>query len=143
MFTFDTPLLKRFWDKVRKDNYCWEWTAGSRGKTGYGSLKVNKKVIDSHRVSWMIYFGSIPDGMCVCHKCDNRKCIRPDHLFLGTKGDNNRDMFRKGRNTPQKRGRITVPQHGTSNEYKTYGCRCDPCKEAARLYQQKWRSTTP
>ena len=87
--------MKRFWDKVKKTDGCWNWIAGTRGN-GYGTFKFNGKAVDSHRFVWLITFGEIPKGMFICHHCDNRKCVRPDHLFLGTAMDNIVDAVRKG-----------------------------------------------
>jgi len=89
------PLEERFWEKVDKRNpdQCWEWT-GARDQQGYGSIRPFRK---ASRASWVIHFGSIPDGMYICHRCDNPSCVNPSHLFLGTNADNLRDMRAKGR----------------------------------------------
>lgn len=78
---------------------CWLWTgAGAKSKNGiYGKARIAGKSISAHRISWMIYRGSIPDGINVCHRCDNPSCVNPDHLFLGTQSDNMSDMHAKGR----------------------------------------------
>src|SRR5271165_4726377 len=88
--------MKRFWDKVEKTDGCWNWKAYI-GPDGYGRFGFRGKIPGPHRVSWELSFGPIPDGLNVCHKCDNRRCVRPDHLFLGTDRDNILDCIRKGR----------------------------------------------
>ena len=89
--------MDRFWSKVTILGYddCWEWKAGGRG-TGYGSIKVDGKAIDSHRMAWFLTYGELPK-LLVCHTCDNRLCCNPSHLFLGTYQDNYDDMVSKGR----------------------------------------------
>jgi hypothetical protein len=75
---------------------CWEWTGGTSSK-GYGRIKYGGRMEQAHRVAWETHVGPIPPGMWVLHKCDNRRCVRPDHLFLGTHADNMRDRNQKGR----------------------------------------------
>lgn len=94
-------LEDRFWEKVDKtpghgpSGNCWVWIA-SLGTGGYGQFKWYDKLRGSHVCSWMIHFGET-NGLCVLHKCDNKKCINPDHLFLGTIADNVKDMISKNR----------------------------------------------
>lgn len=94
--TLTTEDIERFWQKVRKSDGCWEWTAG-RSRNGYGLFWVSRSMFTAHRVVWTITHGEIPHGLYVCHHCDNRKCINPAHLFLGTHRDNMLDMLAKGR----------------------------------------------
>ena len=75
---------------------CWLWN-GSRSQDGYGTFYFRKKTWKAHRVSYTIFCGEIPDGLCVCHHCDNPPCINPSHLFLGHASANMKDMVRKGR----------------------------------------------
>lgn len=80
---------------------CLEWN-GTVGARGYGQTMWKYKFYTVHRLSWVLNFGEIPDGLCVCHHCDNPLCFEPTHLFLGTHQDNSRDRDRKGRGNPPK-----------------------------------------
>lgn len=87
---------------VKSETGCWEWVGTKRGESAgvyYGGTSIGGKSILAHRASYELYVGKIPDGMLVCHKCDNPKCVNPEHLFLGTHFDNARDMSIKNRGT--------------------------------------------
>ena len=75
---------------------CWEWDK-TIGRGGYGKIQINKAQVTASRASYEEFIGPIPDGMLVCHKCDNRRCCNPEHLFLGTHQDNADDMLSKSR----------------------------------------------
>lgn len=90
---------ENFWSKVDKSGDCWEWLA-SKTMHGYGRFAINRKPVSAHRVVWLLTYGEIPEGLSVCHRCDNPACVRPEHLFLGTHLDNMTDMYTKKRRPP-------------------------------------------
>lgn len=112
MSTPITDVLTRFWRKVRKTDSCWLWT-GTPNRDGYGrfryglSNKYGGVEKMAHRVSWELANGAIPEGMVICHKCDNPPCVNPDHLFMGTSLDNSRDRDQKGRTLSGERNPIS------------------------------------
>lgn len=106
---FNSSFKDRFWSKVEMIPFheCWEWTASVLGH-GYGQLSRDSdgNMIKAHRASYILHFGDIPAGMQVCHKCDNPRCVRPEHLFIGTSQDNHNDQKKKNR---QLRGEDNPP----------------------------------
>ncbi len=103
------PLSELFYDKIDKtpgfgpNGDCWRWTGVINNYEGYGQCFYQKRRMHAHRASFIVYRGEIPQGMCVCHRCDNRLCVNPEHLFLGTSTDNNKDRHQKGRSRGPKK----------------------------------------
>ncbi|HEX8653528.1 MAG TPA: HNH endonuclease signature motif containing protein [Pyrinomonadaceae bacterium] len=94
-------FAERFWSKVElssESNGCWLWR-GRVLRSGYGTAWKDGTYQYAHRIAYELKYGEIPEGMCVCHKCDNPPCCRPDHLFIGSQEENMHDMRRKGRNS--------------------------------------------
>jgi len=89
-------LAERLERNSQQEGECRVWVR-SRNNQGYGRIKVEGRGVDAHRAAWIARHGYIPQGLCVLHRCDNPPCIRVDHLFIGTRGDNNRDRNDKGR----------------------------------------------
>ena len=112
LHTQNQSVESRFWSKVNRknDDSCWEWLSPF-DKKGYGQFSIGKKTFRAHRISWVYTFGPIQEGLFVCHKCDNPRCVNPNHLFLGSHIDNVRDMDRKGR---RKNAPSYLDKHGNA-----------------------------
>ena len=111
---------------------CMNWTGGM-DPNGYGHVNMNGKHHSASRAVWLALYRKIADGLQVCHKCDNPKCINPDHLFLGTRSDNMKDCSMKGRI------KKLLSFHGTKSGYTKYKCRCDECRKWNRERTAKER----
>lgn len=107
---FTESEILNFFSRVNKSESCWLWTS-TLFDNGYGSFHLRGRTVSAHRASYMIHFGEIPNDLCVCHRCDVRNCVRPEHLFLGTRGDNNKDCAAKGRSAKgDKNGKRKYPE---------------------------------
>ena len=138
-------LLKRFTSHVDKSGDCWLWQPG-KDKDGYGKIKVAGKHLRAHRLSYELYVGPIPESVMVLHRCDVPGCVNPDHLWLGTALDNNRDRDQKGRNRYAKRthcvhGHLYTPENTLidNGARKCVTCVRKTARMASRKYREKIR----
>jgi len=137
------PVSERFWTKVNKTESCWLWTGTTDRR--YGTIFNQGRLQKAHRLAWELTFGAIPQGLCVCHKCDVTLCVRPDHLFLGTHAENSQDAAKKGRLNQNHAVKSTCNHGHLFDEKNTYfypdgtrGCRL--CrKEEHRLRRRRKR----
>lgn len=134
-------VTKHFWSKVNveSEDECWEWLGTLNGH-GYGRFRFMGKDDRSHRVSWMLTYGEIPDKLFVLHKCDNPKCVNPNHLFLGTQLENMQDMTRKGRGKPfvgigEKNPRAKLKKEDVLEIRNLYGTGKHTCGSLAKIYK--------
>lgn len=139
-----SPLEHRFWANVDKvgsvhpqHGQCWCWK-GDTDTDGYGVVTDRRRVFKAHRYSWELTFGKVPGKMCVLHKCDNRECTNPSHLFLGSNRDNVADKVKKNRQAKGSgNGRAKLSDREVlviRSRYKPY-CPVDGCNALARKFK--------
>lgn len=141
-------LSERFYKKISPDpnSGCWLWI-GAAFNHGYGQMRINGKIKSAHRASWEIHNGDIPNDLFVCHKCDVKLCVNPDHLFLGTNSDNMKDMNDKKRHGTKYKefcvnGHSRTHENLILNGKKSPNKRCRVChniQEANRRKTKKIR----
>jgi HNH endonuclease len=116
-----TPVEERFERYVERGPGCWRWT-GSAHPKGYGQInRGDGRPERAHRVAYAKFRGLIPEGLQVLHHCDNPGCVNPDHLFLGTDGDNMHDKVRKGRHSEQILSAADVAEIRAAPKYARFG----------------------
>jgi hypothetical protein len=126
-------IQERFFEKVeiKSEDGCWFWIGAKQGN-GYGNFKNSNKYMLAHRYSYELHKSGIPEGLMVLHKCDNRRCVNPSHLFLGTAKDNTVDMMNKGRCGGYKNAKLSIEDKKTARHL--YFAECKTQSEIARHF---------
>lgn len=106
-------VADRFWRRVEKGDGCWNYQ-GATFSSGYGAFYYDGQNVGAHRFSFLVAHGQPTPGLFVCHRCDNKRCVRPDHLFEGTPKQNYDDADSKGRLTTARRNRARGEMAGSA-----------------------------